>query len=84
MLQSEGLFVFFLFHLDNLFIENLSQFFFGRFTGLIVGIADVDPVRWPGSRWRCLMVYCGTLSNLPYCSYHLQACSVAVDAFSHS
>ncbi|KAG4959860.1 hypothetical protein JHK87_036493 [Glycine soja] len=27
-----------------------------RFTGLIVGIADVDPVRWPGSRWRCLMV----------------------------
>ncbi|KAL2321112.1 hypothetical protein Fmac_030081 [Flemingia macrophylla] len=27
-----------------------------RFTGLIVGITDVDPVRWPGSKWRCLMV----------------------------
>ncbi|KAI4306433.1 hypothetical protein L6164_029710 [Bauhinia variegata] len=24
--------------------------------GLIVGISDVDPVRWPGSKWRCLMV----------------------------
>ncbi|KAL8108128.1 auxin response factor 3-like isoform X2 [Apium graveolens] len=27
-----------------------------RCTGLIVGIGDVDPVRWPGSKWRCLMV----------------------------
>ncbi|TKY59204.1 Auxin response factor 3 [Spatholobus suberectus] len=27
-----------------------------RFTGLIVGVSDVDPVRWPGSKWRCLMV----------------------------
>lgn len=27
-----------------------------RCTGLIVGISDADPVRWPGSRWRCLLV----------------------------
>ncbi|KAG2396022.1 Auxin response factor 3 Protein [Vigna angularis] len=27
-----------------------------RFTGLIAGISDVDPVRWPGSKWRCLLV----------------------------
>lgn len=27
-----------------------------RCTGLITGISDVDPLRWPGSKWRCLMV----------------------------
>lgn len=27
-----------------------------RCTGIIVGIGDVDPLRWPGSKWRCLMV----------------------------
>ncbi|KAL1335870.1 hypothetical protein HN51_030314 [Arachis hypogaea] len=27
-----------------------------RFTGLIAGIGDADPVRWPGSKWRCLLV----------------------------
>lgn len=27
-----------------------------RFTGQIVGISDIDPVRWPGSKWRCLSV----------------------------
>ncbi|TKY71763.1 Auxin response factor 3 [Spatholobus suberectus] len=27
-----------------------------RCTGLIAGIGDVDPVRWPGSKWRCLLV----------------------------
>nr|AHY24029.1 auxin response factor [Dimocarpus longan] len=27
-----------------------------RYTGLITGIADMDPVRWPGSKWRCLLV----------------------------
>lgn len=25
-----------------------------------MGISDMDPVRWPGSKWRCLMVWiCG-------------------------
>ncbi|KAL3519835.1 hypothetical protein ACH5RR_017984 [Cinchona calisaya] len=27
-----------------------------RCAGLIVGISDIDPVRWPGSKWRCLLV----------------------------
>ncbi|KAL4204717.1 hypothetical protein AMTRI_Chr01g111260 [Amborella trichopoda] len=27
-----------------------------RCTGLISGVGDIDPVRWPGSKWRCLMV----------------------------
>uniref|UniRef100_A0A452ZJQ0 Auxin response factor n=1 Tax=Aegilops tauschii subsp. strangulata TaxID=200361 RepID=A0A452ZJQ0_AEGTS len=25
-----------------------------RSTGLISGISEVDPIRWPGSKWRCL------------------------------
>lgn len=27
-----------------------------RCTGIITGIGDSDPIRWPGSKWRCLMV----------------------------
>ncbi|KAK1424751.1 hypothetical protein QVD17_20089 [Tagetes erecta] len=27
-----------------------------RFTGIITGISEIDPVNWPGSKWRCLMV----------------------------
>ncbi|KAK1325412.1 Auxin response factor 2 [Acorus calamus] len=27
-----------------------------RCTGVITGIGDIDPIRWPGSKWRCLMV----------------------------
>ncbi|KAK8524503.1 hypothetical protein V6N12_029368 [Hibiscus sabdariffa] len=27
-----------------------------RYTGLITGISDLDPFRWPGSKWRCLLV----------------------------
>ncbi|MQL84403.1 hypothetical protein Taro_016907 [Colocasia esculenta] len=27
-----------------------------RYTGLITGIGDMDPVRWPSSKWKCLMV----------------------------
>ncbi|XP_019162905.1 PREDICTED: auxin response factor 3-like isoform X2 [Ipomoea nil] len=27
-----------------------------RYTGLILGVSDVDPVRWPGSKWRSLLV----------------------------
>ncbi|KAI3718980.1 hypothetical protein L6452_19866 [Arctium lappa] len=27
-----------------------------RCTGIITGISDMDPVKWPGSKWRCLMV----------------------------
>ncbi|KAI3680758.1 hypothetical protein L6452_35534 [Arctium lappa] len=27
-----------------------------RSTGIITGLNDINPVRWPGSKWRCLMV----------------------------
>ncbi|KAL5730554.1 hypothetical protein ACHQM5_003360 [Ranunculus cassubicifolius] len=27
-----------------------------RYMGLITGVGDVDPIRWPGSKWRCLVV----------------------------
>ncbi|KAE8716976.1 Auxin response factor 15 [Hibiscus syriacus] len=27
-----------------------------RYTGLVTGISDLDPVRWPGSKWKCLLV----------------------------
>ncbi|KAK9064270.1 hypothetical protein SSX86_015650 [Deinandra increscens subsp. villosa] len=27
-----------------------------RSTGIIMGCSDIDPARWPGSKWRCLMV----------------------------
>ncbi|KAL7211744.1 hypothetical protein ACSBR2_014581 [Camellia fascicularis] len=35
-----------------------------RYTGLITGISDVDPVRWPGSKWRCLLVRWDDLENI--------------------
>uniref|UniRef100_A0A1D1XHD6 Auxin response factor n=2 Tax=Anthurium amnicola TaxID=1678845 RepID=A0A1D1XHD6_9ARAE len=27
-----------------------------RYTGVITGIGDMDPVRWPGSKWKCFLV----------------------------
>ncbi|KAF5194732.1 Auxin response factor [Thalictrum thalictroides] len=27
-----------------------------RYTGLIIGIGDIDPLRWPKSKWRCISV----------------------------
>ncbi|PON60648.1 Auxin response factor [Trema orientale] len=27
-----------------------------RYTGLVTGVSDMDPIRWPGSKWRCLVV----------------------------
>ncbi|CAK9314421.1 unnamed protein product [Citrullus colocynthis] len=27
-----------------------------RFNGVVVGIGDMDPFRWPNSKWRCLTV----------------------------
>ncbi|GAA0153547.1 hypothetical protein LIER_11759 [Lithospermum erythrorhizon] len=27
-----------------------------RHTGILIGISDMDSVRWPGSKWRCLLV----------------------------
>ncbi|KAG9446203.1 hypothetical protein H6P81_012331 [Aristolochia fimbriata] len=36
-----------------------------RFTGTIVGIGDVDPDRWPQSKWRCLKVRWDETSSVP-------------------
>ncbi|PIA35078.1 hypothetical protein AQUCO_03600025v1 [Aquilegia coerulea] len=27
-----------------------------RYMGMITGVGDLDPLRWPGSKWRCLVV----------------------------
>ncbi|WCJ27108.1 Auxin response factor 3 [Euphorbia peplus] len=27
-----------------------------RYVGIVTGISDLDPVRWPSSKWRCLVV----------------------------
>lgn len=27
-----------------------------RFSGVVTGVGDLDPYRWPNSKWRCLMV----------------------------
>nr|AVZ23718.1 ARF3 [Erythranthe lewisii] len=27
-----------------------------RCSGIIIGVSEVDPARWPGSKWRCLLV----------------------------
>lgn len=40
----------------DLSITDLCPTLTCRFTGLIAGISDVDPHRWPGSKWKCLMV----------------------------
>ncbi|KAL0417743.1 UNVERIFIED_CONTAM: Auxin response factor 4 [Sesamum radiatum] len=29
---------------------------FSVFTGVVTGVRDADPCRWPNSKWRCLMV----------------------------
>ncbi|KAG0489928.1 hypothetical protein HPP92_006791 [Vanilla planifolia] len=36
-----------------------------RFTGTIVGIGDVDPISWPGSKWKCLKVRWDESSSVP-------------------
>ncbi|KAK1271943.1 Auxin response factor 24 [Acorus gramineus] len=36
-----------------------------RFTGTIVGIGDVEPNRWPGSKWRNLKVRWDETSSIP-------------------
>ncbi|XP_011623419.1 auxin response factor 2 isoform X2 [Amborella trichopoda] len=36
-----------------------------RFTGTVVGIGDVDPDKWPGSKWRCLKVRWDETASVP-------------------
>nr|QQZ01123.1 ARF1-like protein [Lagerstroemia indica] len=34
------------------------------FGGTVIAVEDIDPIRWPGSRWRCLKVEWDSLSGL--------------------
>ncbi|KAK3003244.1 hypothetical protein RJ639_018186 [Escallonia herrerae] len=34
-----------------------------RFSGTVVGVEDIDCIRWPGSDWRCLKVQCDVMSE---------------------
>ncbi|XP_022724470.1 auxin response factor 3-like isoform X2 [Durio zibethinus] len=38
-----------------------------RYTGLVTGIGDMDPVRWPGSKWRCLLVRWDDIDTNRHC-----------------
>lgn len=38
-----------------------------RCSGVVTGIRDLDPYRWPKSRWRCLMVYFIFTIHMYYC-----------------
>lgn len=50
-------------------VETFINIFFiliHRHTGHITGVGDVDSIRWPGSRWRSLMV-----GNIPKFSFYI-------------
>ncbi|KAK8965231.1 Auxin response factor 2 [Platanthera guangdongensis] len=51
-----------------------------RFTGTIVGIADVDSSSWPGSKWRCLKVRWDEISSVPrperVCPWQIEAATM--------
>ncbi|KAG4128767.1 hypothetical protein ERO13_D09G039851v2 [Gossypium hirsutum] len=34
-----------------------SIYYNPRYTGVVTGISEMDPVRWSGSKWRCLLVW---------------------------
>ncbi|KAB2017374.1 hypothetical protein E1A91_D08G159200v1 [Gossypium mustelinum] len=38
-----------------------SIYYNPRYTGVVTGISEMDPVRWSGSKWRCLLVWLQTL-----------------------
>lgn len=53
-----------------LMLANLSCFF--RYSGVVTGVGDADPCRWPMSKWRLLMVceiLCFDSFNIYVCWY---------------
>lgn len=48
--------LFWLQHPNRMHYQILRLGISGRYTGLITGVSDVDPVRWRGSKWRSLLV----------------------------
>lgn len=39
-----------------LFSVKTIDIYLVRCSGLIIGVSDVDPIRWPNSKWKCLLV----------------------------
>lgn len=56
MLCLSILFVYF-FVVNNLRDRVLYFFFIRRFSGVVTSVGDMDPYKWPNSKWRCLMVH---------------------------
>ncbi|KAI7992856.1 Auxin response factor 7 [Camellia lanceoleosa] len=46
-----------------------------RFSGTIVGIDNIDRLRWPGSEWRCLQVQWDSPSH-PFCPQRISPWSI--------
>ncbi|KAI7990635.1 Auxin response factor 2 [Camellia lanceoleosa] len=47
-----------------------------RFSGTIVGIDNIDCLRWPGSEWRCLQVQWDSPSHDPFCPQRISPWSI--------
>ncbi|CAL5357571.1 unnamed protein product [Camellia sinensis] len=47
-----------------------------RFSGTIVGIDNIDRLRWPGSEWRCLQVQWDSPSHDPFCPQRISPWSI--------
>jgi hypothetical protein len=50
----------FLFQLNLIFVVRITFLFLTfypfRRSGMVVGNSEVDPMKWPGSKWRSLLV----------------------------
>lgn len=57
LLPQTGFIFLFFFDFQSLTLMDPIFSFSIRHTGLITGVGDRDPSRWPGSKWKCLLVY---------------------------
>ncbi|PKI33041.1 hypothetical protein CRG98_046568, partial [Punica granatum] len=49
-----------------------------RYSGFISGVSDIDPIRWPGSKWRCLTVRWDNMDAIQcnrICPWEIESCS---------
>ncbi|PKI76181.1 hypothetical protein CRG98_003408 [Punica granatum] len=49
-----------------------------RYSGFITGVSDIDPIRWPGSKWRCLTVRWDNMDAIRcnrICPWEIESCS---------
>ncbi|KAK4782811.1 hypothetical protein SAY86_007185 [Trapa natans] len=54
-----------------------------RHSGFITGINDVDPIRWPGSKWRCLLVKWDNMDAVRchrICPWEIESCGSFPDS----